>query len=52
MLLIGAAAPKIAAQLEGLPLVDSGKIERAVRLGGLTSQRRRCRAAGAGMREF
>jgi UDP-N-acetylmuramoylalanine--D-glutamate ligase len=30
VMLIGAAAPKIAAQLEGLPLVDSGKIECAV----------------------
>lgn len=30
VLLIGAAAPKIAAQLEGLPLVESGAIDRAV----------------------
>ena len=30
VMLIGAAAPKIAAQLEGLPLVQSGAIDRAV----------------------
>ena len=30
VLLIGAAAPKIAAQLEGLPLTESGAIDRAV----------------------
>jgi UDP-N-acetylmuramoylalanine--D-glutamate ligase len=30
ILLIGAAAPKISAQLDGLPMIDSGAIDRAV----------------------
>ena len=52
VLLIGAAAPKIAAQLEGLPLVESGAIDRAVEHAASQASRGRCRSAGAGVREF
>jgi UDP-N-acetylmuramoylalanine--D-glutamate ligase len=38
ILLIGAAAPKIATQLEGLPMVDSGVIDRAVELAASRAQ--------------
>ena len=53
VLLIGAAAEKIAAQLEGaVPIEHAGTIGRAVELAAESREARRCCAARAGVRQF